>query len=60
MDSTQNGDDEVDMEAQSREEELEAFKIRRDYRNIREDIAGKFNFQFILFFKITTIIHSKQ
>ena len=50
MDSTQNGDDEVDMEAQSREEELEAFKIRRDYRNIREGIAGKINFQFILIF----------
>ena len=50
MDSTQNGDDEVDMEAQSREEELEAFKIRRDYRNIREGIAGKIQFQIILFF----------
>ena len=50
MDSTQNGDDEVDMEAQSREEELEAFKIRRDYRNIREGIAGKIHFQIILYF----------
>ena len=40
MDTSKNGEDDVDMESQSREDEIEAFEIRRDYRNIRENIAG--------------------
>ena len=42
MDNSQEEDNdmEVDMETQQKEEE-EAFLIRKEYRNIREEIAGK-------------------
>jgi hypothetical protein len=40
MDSSQNGEEDADMDTLSREDEIEAFEIRRDYRNIRENIAG--------------------
>ena len=42
MDNSQEEDNdmEVDMENQQKEEE-EAFLIRKEYRNIREEIAGK-------------------
>ena len=51
MDISQNGEDDVAMESQSREDEIEAFEIRRDYRNIRETIAG-----FIIFLVIFLLI----